>query len=1028
MSSRCRNPNPRARSPPPRSRPRDPLPCSKRAEPERLPILEKRQQCNKSNHEDDDRELCMKKLSEFNESLLRQGQSTSTKFQWSHLLLDNSGEASAEATKPELAMQNVRTAATYSISPMGICITKENRFIDSREPQLKEIKLGFDNNGEGFRYPDVRNRGTIAEAVDFVGRGEILGFESSCMISEMARNRIMRTEQATELAYRKMESTRARASAICSIIDKIDGAVESWALEQYMAEQNIELLHGERHQQREDCSHYALTQRYMGFSGQGNEVVGFTMNRPQTPKGGPFRGELGSGHVCPQLYPDLEEKSRRFKGREVLGCWMNHDQSQNEAVFLGESQQFQHYVNLSGRSHEVEQQNVGFSSRINCRHSPKRAPVRGEMQELPQDYGHYLPSNYLDISREPHVKEQTDDVSSSLINDAQAEKGAVLNDERQDLSEDYSHSLPQLDLDFCVESHETQQENVLLDSMMNGPHKRRGALLHGEEQQMQQDCSHSLFQYHLGLKEESHVMEQEIEALASRMNHLQDQKVAFFHGETLPLQQDCALESYPLSKQDDDVRTAEGSTQQISATEELGINGQFSKARPRKRIIDLRKIRESQISTLTRTLDASNDEILDAGYRGEQSSDDDFQQLLLLRNSGSEPSQDEGAVLFDELPDQRNIIDCDYQFSTRHMREFSQPSNRKNIKQRLGSSRKSIKQRLGPPCQVHSNRKSIKQRLGRPCQVYNPNVMPPIERHKTRKLLMKNVNDVHKGVQARDVDLPVVKRGRTEPPEDTEEFKQLIDAAFVKFVKVLNENPAQRRKYTEKGAAETLKCCVCGSNSKDFVNTPSLLMHAFTSRMVGRRVDHLGLHKALCLLMGWSSMAASNSLWVQKTLPDAEALAMTEDLVVWPPVVILHNSSIAATNLDDQIIVSIEELEAFLRDMGFGRGISKVCRGKPANQSIMTVIFHGTFSGLQEAERLHNLYAENKHGRAEFRRMKCSSGETQKVSLDKFKDVLYGYLGIAVDLDKLDFETKSRSVVKSKKEIYAIADALLYSE
>ncbi|KAE8693579.1 G10 family protein [Hibiscus syriacus] len=215
-------------------------------------------------------------------------------------------------------------------------------------------------------------------------------------------------------------------------------------------------------------------------------------------------------------------------------------------------------------------------------------------------------------------------------------------------------------------------------------------------------------------------------------------------------------------------------------------------------------------------------------------------------------------------------------------------------------------------------------------------------------------------------------------------------------------------------------CCVCGSKSEDFVDNVSLVMHAFTSRR--HRVEHLGLHKALCLLMGWDSMTVSNCLWTPKALACAEVLAMKEDLVVWPPVVILHNSSIGTTISDDRIIVSIEEIEAFLRGMGFGRGISKVCCGKPANWSIMVVIFHGTISGLQDAERLHNMYAENKHGRAEFMRVDCHSGETKKTPLNKVEDVLYGYLGVAGDMDKLDFETKSHSVVKSKKEIYSIAD------
>ena len=51
---------------------------------------------------------------------------------------------------------------------------------------------------------------------------------------------------------------------------------------------------------------------------------------------------------------------------------------------------------------------------------------------------------------------------------------------------------------------------------------------------------------------------------------------------------------------------------------------------------------------------------------------------------------------------------------------------------------------------------------------------------------------------------------------------------------------------------------------------------------------------------------------------------------------------------------------------GLWWGKTKICRGKPANQSIMVVRFRATFSGLQKAEKLHNMYAENQHGRTEF--------------------------------------------------------------
>ncbi|KAJ0084700.1 hypothetical protein Patl1_30473 [Pistacia atlantica] len=109
--------------------------------------------------------------------------------------------------------------------------------------------------------------------------------------------------------------------------------------------------------------------------------------------------------------------------------------------------------------------------------------------------------------------------------------------------------------------------------------------------------------------------------------------------------------------------------------------------------------------------------------------------------------------------------------------------------------------------------------------------------------------------------------------------------------------------------------------------------------------------------------------------------------------------------------------------MGFGQGISKVCRGRAANQSTMVVNFYGTFSGLQEAEKLHELFADKKRGRAEFEHItfqgRISSDKTRNA--DKVENVLYSYLGIAEDLDKLDFEAKRRCFVKSKKDILTIA-------
>ena len=118
--------------------------------------------------------------------------------------------------------------------------------------------------------------------------------------------------------------------------------------------------------------------------------------------------------------------------------------------------------------------------------------------------------------------------------------------------------------------------------------------------------------------------------------------------------------------------------------------------------------------------------------------------------------------------------------------------------------------------------------------------------------------------------------------------------------------------------------------------------------------------------------------------------------------------------------------------MGFGGRKTKVSRGKPANYSILVVTFNATFSGLHEAERLHKCYADKKHGRDELQQidgsgLKNSNEETQYIPENE-ESVLYGYLGNAGDLDKLDFESKRHSVVKSKKEIQAIADATLRAD
>lgn len=68
-------------------------------------------------------------------------------------------------------------------------------------------------------------------------------------------------------------------------------------------------------------------------------------------------------------------------------------------------------------------------------------------------------------------------------------------------------------------------------------------------------------------------------------------------------------------------------------------------------------------------------------------------------------------------------------------------------------------------------------------------------------------------------------------------------------------------------------------------------MHAYSSQNPELRVDHLGLHKALCVLMGWNYAKAPENSKAYQSLSADDASANREDLIIWPPTVIIHNTS-----------------------------------------------------------------------------------------------------------------------------------------
>ncbi|CAO2840160.1 unnamed protein product [Amaranthus hypochondriacus] len=290
------------------------------------------------------------------------------------------------------------------------------------------------------------------------------------------------------------------------------------------------------------------------------------------------------------------------------------------------------------------------------------------------------------------------------------------------------------------------------------------------------------------------------------------------------------------------------------------------------------------------------------------------------------------------------------------------------------------------------------------------------------KLTTKNPESTKEAglFQVADLDQPIlkVKPAEKDPPENSLELKCQVDNWFLKCILFLNGNPGRQKKFKELGSGVTLKCIIC-SSYKEFIQTKDVAMHAFTSLKVGLRAPHLGFHRALCVLMGWDPSAQSNGRWICKSLPDVEACSSKEDIILWPPVLIVHNGSPKASYNNEQGKISIGQLENILRDMGLSEGNTRICHGKSGNSNIFLVKFNATFSGMQEAERLNNVFAEKKHGRAELKEIDAGAECSEGVFQDKIEDALYGYLGIVEDFDKLSYDMRRHYVAKSKKDILA---------
>lgn len=112
--------------------------------------------------------------------------------------------------------------------------------------------------------------------------------------------------------------------------------------------------------------------------------------------------------------------------------------------------------------------------------------------------------------------------------------------------------------------------------------------------------------------------------------------------------------------------------------------------------------------------------------------------------------------------------------------------------------------------------------------------------------------------------------------------------------------------------------------------------------------------------------------------------------------------------------------------MGFPGGKSKSLYSREGHIGITLIKFASDQSGLKEAMRLADHFEQGHHGHRDWARVQSITGggddesNPNLVLLDErtgeSRRILYGYLGTASDMDKLDYETRKKVLIESKHE------------
>ncbi|XP_073302524.1 uncharacterized protein [Primulina huaijiensis] len=309
------------------------------------------------------------------------------------------------------------------------------------------------------------------------------------------------------------------------------------------------------------------------------------------------------------------------------------------------------------------------------------------------------------------------------------------------------------------------------------------------------------------------------------------------------------------------------------------------------------------------------------------------------------------------------------------------------------------------------------------------------ERQRQQLLQYGNVNgpgpssgyNFGRGEEMRASKNPKTLEGNASKLKHSEVDHNALKKAFFHFLKLIFETASQKKSYLGDGKQGSLRCLACSRASKDFQDMHSLIMHAYNSDTAESIVDHLAFHKALCILMGWNYLTPPDNAKAYQKLSSDVAEANQDDLIMWPPSVLIHNT-ITGKGRDGRLEgLGNKAMDSILRDLGFPSAKSMSMHSREGHLGIHTVKFPGDESGLKEALRLAEYFIKEKHERKAWAHVKPSI----TLGIDDEKNpnlvkpdskngektrVLYGHLATVADLDKVTFEIKKKVTIVSRKE------------